>query len=132
MTGESNLEILLREMSPLLRDEEYIFCTVEGGYGDYAELSPVASFQEPEGLTLIITKDAALAANQPVSVSFRLITLQVHSSLEAVGLTAVISKALADHGISANVVAGYYHDHIFVPRDRAQEALKALLELKHP
>ena len=132
MTGESNLDRLLQNMSPVLRDKEYVFCTVEGDYQDYAELCPLASFQEPEGLTLVLSKEAALSANLPSSSIFRLITLEVHSSLEAVGLTAAISKALAAEGISANVMAAYYHDHIFVPGDRAQDAMDALNRLKSP
>ena len=132
MTGESNLNTLLQNMSPVLRDKEYVFCTVEGDYQHYAELSPLASFQEDEGLTLVLSKEAALSANLPSSSIFRLITLEVHSSLEAVGLTAAISKALAAEGISANVMAAYYHDHIFVPGDRAQDAMDALNQLKNP
>ncbi len=132
MIGESNLDTLLQNMSPRLRDKEYVFCTVEGAYKDYAALSPLASFQEEEGLTLVLSKEAALSANLPSSSIFRLITLEVHSSLEAVGLTAAISKALAGQGISANVMAAYYHDHIFVPGDRAQDAMDALNQLKNP
>jgi hypothetical protein len=59
-----------------------------------------------------------------------MITLRVHSSLAAVGLTAAVAAALSDHGISANVVAAYCHDHIFVPADRAEEALAALRSLQ--
>jgi hypothetical protein len=117
-------------MAPMLHDEEYVFCTVQGSYGDYAELSPLASFQEEEGLTLVVTKEAALLAKLAFDSTFQAITLQVHSSLEAVGLTAAISKQLTLHGISANVMAGYYHDHIFVPSARAQDAMKALQQLK--
>ena len=131
MSGESNLDTLLKTMSPLLADEEYVFCTVQGAYGDYAQLSPLGCFQEAEGLTLVLSKEAARGASLPCSATFGLITLQVHSSLEAVGLTAAISKTLAGHGISANVMAAYYHDHIFVPWDRRQDAMDALDTLKH-
>ena len=55
-------------------------------------------------------------------------SLMIHSSLDAVGLTAAVASRLADHGISANVVAGYYHDHIFVPVEAAEQALGALKE----
>ena len=129
MTGETNLNQLLATMSPVLKEEEYVFCTVKGSYGDYSQLSPLASYQEEEGLTLVVTKEAAVHANLPFDTTFQVITLEVHSSLEAVGLTAAISTKLAACGISANVMAAYYHDHIFVPHDHAQTALAALKEL---
>ncbi|WP_260563531.1 ACT domain-containing protein [Alteromonas sp. KS69] len=59
-------------------------------------------------------------------------TCNVHSSLDAVGMTAVMSAALTQANISANVVAGYYHDHIFVPAGRADEAIAVLFELANP
>lgn len=123
MTGEKNLRALIRSMAPALRAERYVFVSVaKGEYGDYAELKPLAAFLEDEGMTLIL--EQVVAANfgfgdQPV---FRCISLTVHSSLEAVGLTA----ALAEQGISANVVAAYYHDHIFVPERHADKAVEVL------
>ena len=127
MTGEKNLQVLIRSMAPVLRAECYVFVSVaKGEYGDYAELKPLAVFCEDEGLTLVL--EHAVAANfgfreQPV---LRCISLSVHSSLEAVGLTAAVATALAEHGISANVVAGYYHDHIFVPEQYADKAVGVL------
>ncbi|WP_338032224.1 ACT domain-containing protein [Desulforhopalus vacuolatus] len=129
MTGEINLMKLLASMKPIILDEEYVFCTINGAkYGDYSELSPLASYLEFEGLTLLLTKDNAEKANLKYEGVFKGITLTVHSSLEAVGLTAAISSKLAEKGISANVIAAYYHDHIFVQTEKAEMAMEALNE----
>ena len=109
--------------------DDYVFCWVQGDYRDYYELSPLASFREVEGLTLVITKKAAIAHKLPFDSVFKGITLTIHSSLEAVGLTAVVSTKLAEKGISANVIAAYYHDHIFVQAEKAELAMNALAEL---
>lgn len=130
MAGETDLNTLLATMEPQLLDEEYVFVSFpEGQYGDGAHLSPIAMFQEQEGMTLVISKTSALANNQPVENCFRCISLKVHSSLEAVGLTAAISTTLAEQGISANVIAAYYHDHVFVPAEEAQDALTLLQKI---
>ena len=127
MTGEKDLSILLGSMQPELAKEEYVFVTLANQhYGDHIELAPIASFQEQEGLTLVIKKETALQAGFDVSDIYRRITLQIHSSLQAVGLTAAVSTQLAQHGISANVIAAFYHDHIFVPAEKAEDAIKAL------
>ncbi len=89
----------------------------------------MASFREAEGLTLLVTKEDADKAGFNYESVFRGITLTVHSSLEAVGLTAAVSGKLAEEGISANMIAAYYHDHIFVPAEEADAALSALEEL---
>ena len=129
MTGEINLMKLLASMKPILLDEEYVFCTISGAqYGDYSETSPLASYLESEGLTLLISKDNAEKANLKYEGIFKGITLTVHSSLEAVGLTAAVSSKLAEKGISANVIAAYYHDHIFVQAEKAEMAVAALNE----
>ena len=130
MSGEKNLKQLLAHMAPELKDEEYVFCSVEGSYGSFSELNPLASFRESEGLTVVVTKASAESAQLKFEETFRVITLNVHSSLEAVGLTAAVSTQLAGRGISANVMAAYYHDHIFVPAHRADAALGALKELQ--
>jgi hypothetical protein len=127
--GEKNLIKLLASMKPILLDEEYVFCTISGAqYGDYAETSPLASFLESEGLTLLLSKDNAEKANLNYEAVFKGITLTVHSSLEAVGLTAAVSQKLAEKGISANVIAAYYHDHVFVQAEKAEMAIEALNE----
>jgi len=129
VAGETNLIKLLASMKPILLDEEYVFCTIAGAqYGDYADITPLASFLESEGLTLLVSKSNADKANLKYEAVFKGITLTVHSSLEAVGLTAAVSNKLAENGISANVIAAYYHDHIFVQAEKAEMAIEALKE----
>ena len=130
VSGETNLEMLLAAMSPRLTEGEYVFCTfANAGYGDFAELEPVAAASEDEGLTLVLPKSKADAKGLNYESVFRRISLSVHSSLDAVGLTAAFSTRLAERGISANVIAGYYHDHIFVQHEHAQAAVEALENL---
>jgi len=130
MTGEKNLALLLKSLSPQLLDEEYVFCSFKSArYGDYSVLKPIASIQEAEGLTLIVPRKSADEMSLAYESVFRGITLNVHSSLDAIGLTAAFSDILTQRGISANVIAGYYHDHIFVQREVAHRAIEALNEL---
>ncbi|KXF83218.1 ACT domain-containing protein [Enterovibrio coralii] len=130
MSGIVDLDALLRSMKPELAPYDVVFCTVEGKLKDYIELAPLATFQESEGLTLVLSKAMADSANLPYEGVFKKITLTVHSSLEAVGLTAAVSTKLAERGISANVIAAYFHDHVFVPADKAEQALAALQDFE--
>ncbi|MDB9999098.1 ACT domain-containing protein [Porticoccaceae bacterium] len=130
MSGETDLKAILQSLSPIMLDETYVFCTVVGArYGDYAETAPIASYQENEGLTLVLTQERADASGLSYEGLFRCISLQVHSSLESVGLTAVVAGKLAAYEISANIIAGYYHDHVFVPQAQASEAFGLLRDL---
>lgn len=129
MTGMANLQGLLRSMAPVLVEGTFVFCSVKGDYAEYAHHRPLASFGELEGLSLVLRKEAALESNLAFQGEFRCISLTVHSSLEAVGLTAVLAGTLADAGISANVIAAFHHDHIFVPSHLAAAALSALNDL---
>jgi hypothetical protein len=129
MTGETDLAKLLATMSPQLLAGEYVFCTfADARYGELAQLGPIAAVQEAEGLTLIIPRSRADENNLPYETVLKGITLTIHSSLDAVGLTAAFAQQLSHHGISANVIAGYYHDHIFVQSKHAERAMKALAE----
>lgn len=128
MAGTVELDELLKSMSPEIKSGEYVFCTVAGNYSDYAHLNPRAFFVETEGLTLIVPVEMAEKAQLGYEGKFKQITLMVHSSLNAVGLTAAVATKLASYGISANMVAAYYHDHIFVQIEKAEEALMALKE----
>ena len=130
MPAETDLKVLLSSLSPQLMAEEFVFCTLpDARYGDFAHLSPLAAFQELEGLTLILTRQRAQDSGFAYAGVFRCLTLTVHSSLDAVGLTAAVAGALADQGISANVMAAWYHDHIFVPAERAEDAMAVLATL---
>lgn len=125
--NENELKALLRDISPERIPGEFVFLSFEGGlYGKHAELEPIASFQEPEGLTLVVPKLHADSHGMAYEGIFAAITLTVQSSLEAVGFTAVFAGALAAQRIPANVFAGFNHDHVFVPFERADEAMLVL------
>jgi uncharacterized protein len=126
MSGETDLQRLLNEMNPILAEREYVYCTVLGDAALWLALEPIGTFRETEGMMLILERSKADAAGLSYGPVLRLITLSVHSALEAVGLTAAVSAALTRAGVSANVVAAYYHDHIFVPTADADRALAAL------
>ena len=128
MPGETHLARLLQSMTPQLNPGQYVFCCVPAEQ-DCNALQPIASLREGEGLSRILARDTADAHGLSYDYVAAWITLQVHSSLAAVGLTAAFSAALAQAGISCNVVAGFHHDHIFVPIERAERALSTLRAL---
>jgi len=130
MSGIADLQVLLASLEPFLVEGEFIYATVPAeSLADYLPLKPIGLFFEAEGLTLILTKEAAGQAGIASSPPLRCITMMVHSSLEAVGMTAALATALTREGISANVVAAYYHDHIFVPSEDADRAVAAIRAL---
>jgi hypothetical protein len=129
MAGITDLNTLLASMEPALRPGEFVFCSMPGSEALPAGLAPLGMFREQEGMTLILGVEEANRLDCPKSAPMRCISLTVHSALEAVGLTAAISAELTRHGISANVVAGYYHDHIFVGSADADRAVAVLREL---
>lgn len=117
-------------MEPVLKPDEYVFTTLyDIDWRQIADLQPISVFKEDEGISLVIDRKTADEYDIPYDSVFRLISLHVHSSLDAVGLTAAFSGALGKAGISANVIAAYYHDHIFVPADKADQAVKVLEQL---
>jgi hypothetical protein len=131
MSGTIKLTTLLAAMEPELSDDEMVFCSFQQAtVQDKLFLCPSGFFKEREGITLIIRRSDAERYGVPFHTVLRAITLNVHSSLEAVGLTAAVTGRLARHGVSANVVAAYYHDHIFVPASDAGRALQALKGLQ--
>jgi len=130
MAGETDLQKILQNLSPTIRPESYVFCTEkEAKYGDLAHSNPIACCIEEEGLTLILSQQNADKAGLFYETVFRCICLNIHSSLEAVGLTAVVSTALAKQGISANMMAGYFHDYIFVPADQIHTAHRTIINI---
>lgn len=120
---------LLRNLTPRLKPGTYVYATMPGNV-EYAPLRPLASFREDEGTTLVVDEATAVAAGLPIHFRAAWITLEVHSDLQAVGLTAAVSKALGDAGISCNIIAAVHHDHIFVPAERAAQALDCLQALQ--
>ncbi|AIY41131.1 hypothetical protein LT85_1973 [Collimonas arenae] len=130
MSAITDLDTLLGSMSPIASDGLYVFCCIpNASYGAHAALAPIASFQEKEGLTLILRQQSADSAGLAYDGAFAMITLNVHSSLAAVGLTAAVATELTKSGISANVLAACFHDHVFVPAARADQALAVLRSL---
>ena len=128
MKGENNLEALIKGMKPRLNQGEFVFCSVKSVAGiDQADI--VGSFREAEGTTLILSRQKADDLGLAYGYIAAWITLEIHSALEAVGLTATFSQALAQNNISCNVIAGYYHDHIFVAYDVREKALQVLEQL---
>jgi hypothetical protein len=123
--AEADLDVLLRTMSPRRNPGTYVWATVRGALP--AAVVPVVTVREAEGTTLVVERGAAERAGLAFEFPSAWITLTVHSALEAVGFTAAFSAALTRAGISANVVAGFHHDHVFVPEERADEAMRILL-----
>ena len=128
MSGETDLVKLLQNMRPERNPGEYVFCEVDS-FEQAEALQPVGMFQEKEGLTVILHREQADAMSLSYSLVCAWITLTIHSSLEGVGLTAAVSRALAEENISCNVVAAYYHDHLFVPVEDGERAMKALITI---
>jgi len=128
--GITDLNTLLTNIAPELSPTAYVFCTVPVAESpDFLELDPLGMFQEAEGVTFILRLETAVQQGLSFPSVQRQITLTVHSSLDAVGLTAAVASALARHDISANVVAAYFHDHIFVPQEKAEQAVAVLKSL---
>lgn len=125
----SDLALLLASMQPELNEGAYVFSSVQPDR-DVSCLAPVATFREREGLTVIVDEPTALREGLPVLFRAAWITLTVHSDLQAVGLTAAVAEALTKARISCNVVAAAFHDHLFVPADRAADALAQLAGLQ--
>ena len=125
MAGEKNLDQLIANMEPVLNDGEYVFASVSSTVHIPREMV-ICEMKEKEGITIVFSKKDADAFGVKYDFVASWITLNVHSSLEAVGLTAAFSKALSDNGISCNVIAGYYHDHIFVDKSDGERALSVL------
>ena len=128
MSGEKNIVKLLKQMNPILNLGEYVFVTVIN-LDKVKRTDTLFEFKEEEGITLVLEKNKADILKLPYNYTFSWITLKIHSSLEAVGLTAAFSTALTKHNISCNVVAGFYHDHIFVDTKDAKKAIEVLHHL---
>ena len=129
MGPESDLAALLRSLDPVLNEGVYAYSFVPPGT-DVSSIPVLATFREAEGMTVITEESAAVRAKLPILFRAAWITLGVRSDLNAVGLTAAFSRALAEAGISCNVVAAACHDHIFVPVERADAAMGRLKALR--
>lgn len=125
----SDLPTLIRSMEPVHNVGTYAYVSVPLGT-DVAQVDAIATVREPEGLTLVVAEETAQRLGLEVLFRCAWITLHVHSDLQAVGLTAAFAAALGQAGISCNVVAGAFHDHIFVPVEQADQAMAALKQLQ--
>ncbi|RJT39738.1 ACT domain-containing protein [Mesorhizobium waimense] len=129
MAGETDLKKLLATMTPELLAGFHVFVTLPPGMPVPGTLEPVMMFREREGTTLIVLEDEAKAAGLDAVFPCRMITLNIHSSLEAVGFLAAITAQLASAGMGVNPVSAFYHDHLFVPAELAEEAMELLRQL---
>ncbi|WGH77970.1 ACT domain-containing protein [Jannaschia ovalis] len=115
-------DAMVAGMAPELLPGDWVFATDPS---PEARARAVATIAEAEGLSAILPADLG-PSDAP---RMRRITLNVHSDLEGVGLTAAVAGALAAEGIACNMVAGHHHDHAFVPARDAARALRILRAL---
>ncbi len=130
MAGETDLALLIKGMTPILNKGDYIFATVK----DISAIDrndTICEFNEEEGVSVVIEKRKADELMLDYTFISTWITLKIHSSLDAIGLIALVSKVLAKNHISCNVIAGYYHDHIFVAKKDAIRAINVLTDLSN-
>jgi hypothetical protein len=125
MAGETDLTILLESLEPSLNVGSYVFISLKD-INEILREDILFEFKEAEGITIILSKDKADKYNLDYDFVASWITLTVHSALDAVGLTAAVSSALTKHNISCNVVAAYYHDHIFISKKDTKKAMEVL------
>lgn len=128
MVGETNLTVLLSSMTATLVDGIYVFMTLKDQPLP-KNIKPRMMFEEAEGTTYIIRKEEAEDATLDFEFPSRMITLEIHSSLDAVGFIARVATELAKAEMGVNPVSGYFHDHLFVPDGRQKEALQILEQL---
>ncbi len=121
-------QAMIAGMAPVAMPGRWHFCTLPDTDPRFEQLRgiAIASFQEIEGWSLVLEEAAAQQAGLLSPTPMTQITLQVHSALDGVGLTAAVSTALAKAGIPCNMVAGFHHDHAFVPSNMTDEALAVL------
>lgn len=128
LKGETNLKKLIQNMEPILNDGEYVFVSVENVKSIPREIT-ICEIKEHEGITVVLSKKDAEELGLTFEFIASWITLNIHSSLEAVGLTAAFASELGKHSISCNVIAGYYHDHIFVDKKDKDKGMKVLWDM---
>lgn len=123
--GETNLEKLIANMEPVANKGDYVFASISSTSSIPREIT-ICEVKEKEGITVVVSKEDADSLGLSYDYIVAWITLNIHSSLAAIGLTAAFSTALGNNGISCNVIAGYYHDHIFVDKNDKTKAMQVL------
>jgi hypothetical protein len=131
MSGYKELSYLLKNMDPTIMPGSYIFATVTEDTLKALGSTALMVFREDEGITVIVSKKIAEEFSIPSDSVWGLISMRVHSDLEAVGFLAKITSILAEAGITANTVSAFYHDHLFVPENRVEETLALLKNLSN-
>jgi hypothetical protein len=130
MSGEKDLETLLRSMSPKLSKSQFVFCNISPDRLSTMKVELLFVFKEKEGVTIIIEKWQAESESLDYDNVWSWIALTVHFSLSAVGFLATITAKLSENSISVNVVSAYFHDHLFVPQEKASLAMQVLNDLQ--
>ncbi|MBU2524230.1 ACT domain-containing protein [Patescibacteria group bacterium] len=128
MSGISNLQSLLKSMSPKLQEGVFVFCTLSHDDLKKISVTPQMTYKEKEGISVVLKEEEAKTEGLQYEYTWSLITLNVHSDLDAVGFLAAILPKLGEAGISVNVVSAYYHDHLFIPADKSSAAMNVLQE----
>lgn len=131
MSGETDLDTLMQTLTARLDDTVYVFATLDRNTVP-TDIAPRMVFEEKEGTTFILKQSDAQRHNLRHEFPCKMITLDVHSSLEAVGFIAQISAALTKEGMGVNPVSGFYHDHLFVPLGKEADAMRVLAQLSKP
>lgn len=132
MSSARDLQFLLENIEPRHVPGEFVFSSVNLETLRAFKDIPLLTFKEPEGVTIVVSKEVADMHSLSYDNTWGLITLAVHSDLESIGFLAAVTNALANSGISVNAVSAYYHDHLFVPYSKVYDALTLLEELPEP
>lgn len=125
MAAVRDTAAMIAGMDPVLRPGIWHFCLLPRG-SEALGADALATMQEPEGMSAILSAEDAARHGFGTEMPMAHILLQVHSALDGVGLTAAVSAALAEGNIPCNIVAGFHHDHLFVPKDQADRAVAVL------
>ena len=124
-------DVMIANLRPRLEPGDWVFCTTpDPALALASQSAALGLFREAEGVSLILPRQAAETLGFPVGLPMRRIVLSVHSALDGVGLTVAVAGALATEAIPCNVVAAFHHDHVFVPADKADQALATLVRLQ--
>jgi len=126
---EKNSNKLIASIQPVLHADTFVFCSVTSNIYESLDIQPHSVFREDEGVSLILQKEVADKFSLKYSTCWSLITCRVNSDLSAVGFIAAISQKLAQAAIPVNPVSAYFHDHLFVPKEKAHETMRLLTEL---